>query len=342
MRAASSSTAPPSLRRHNLIRESELQKQRLGFRYAAPMGLWFTLFFIVPLSIIILYSFLKKGLYGGVEWQFSLHAYQQMFNPSFGKVLLRTLWVSIIATGVAILLALPCGYAMARSSRQTLLLILVIIPFWTNSLIRVYAWIAILSSEGFANELLRSLGLIKESLPLIYNQGAVILVLIYMYLPFAILPLFTTIDKFDFSLLEAARDLGASKMTALRKVLLPNIRSGIITALIFTFIPIFGAYAVPLLVGGKDSYMIGNIIVDQVTKTRNWPLASAFSLVLTLISTAGVIWMISSHAREVARSADSLNAAAVMGKKGSKRTKRSSSSDTSADAQSSTLEGGLE
>jgi spermidine/putrescine transport system permease protein len=122
-----------------------------------------------------------------------------------------------------------------------------------------------------------------------------------MYLPYAILPIFTAMDKFDFSLLEAARDLGATKPQSMFKVLLPNIRSGIVTAVIFTFIPIFGAYTVPLLVGGKDSYMIGNVIVDQVTKVRNWPLASAFSLVITVFSTAGVLWMIGTSARESAR-----------------------------------------
>ncbi|MDD3823598.1 MAG: ABC transporter permease [Sphaerochaetaceae bacterium] len=279
----------------------ERRGRRLGITYSAPMGLWLTVFFLVPLGIIILYSFLKKGLYGGVEWEFTLSAYQQMFNPNFMRVLFRTLWVATLATCFTILLALPCGYAMARSRNQVLWLALVIVPFWTNSLIRIYAWIAILSSEGFVNEALKAIGLISESLPLIYNQGAVITVLIYMYIPFAILPLFTTIDKFDFQLLEAARDLGATKAESIVKVLLPNIRSGIITALIFTFIPIFGAYTVPLLVGGKDSYLIGNIIVDQVTKTRNWPLASAFSLVLTVLSTIGVIWMMTSNASEKAR-----------------------------------------
>ena len=274
------------------------REKRLGVSYSFPMGSWLTLFFLAPLLIIILYSFLKKGLYGGVEWEFSLTAYRQMFNPNFLRVLIRTLIVSIIATIITLFLALPCGYAMARSRRQTLLLALIIIPFWTNSLIRIYAWIAILSSQGFLNESLKFLKIIKESLPLMYNQGAVITVLIYMYIPFAILPLFTTIDKFDFQLLEAARDLGASKFTGIVKVLLPNIRSGIITAFIFTFIPIFGAYTVPLLVGGKDSYMIGNIIVDQVTKTRNWPLASAFSLIITLLSTLGVMWMMVSSAKE--------------------------------------------
>lgn len=279
----------------------EKRGRRLGITYSAPMGLWLTFFFLVPLCIIILYSFLKKGLYGGVEWEFTLTAYRQMLNPNFMRVFLRTLWVAALSTIITITLALPCGYAMARSRHQVMWLALVIIPFWTNSLIRIYAWIAILSSEGFINEALKALGIIGESLPLIYNQGAVITVLIYMYIPFAILPLFTTIDKFDFQLLEAARDLGASKPESILKVLIPNIRSGIITAVIFTFIPIFGAYTVPLLVGGKDSYMIGNIIVDQVTKTRNWPLASAFSLVITVVSTIGVIWMMTSTASERAR-----------------------------------------
>ena len=221
-----------------------------------------------------------------------------MFNPSFGKVILRTLWITIVSTALCMLLAIPCGYAMARSKHQTLLLFLIIIPFWTNSLIRIYAWINILSTEGFLNNILLSLKLIKEPLHLIYYHGSVILVLVYMYLPFAILPLFTTIDRFDFSLLDAARDLGATKLGSIVRVMLPNIKSGIATALVFTFIPIFGAYTVPLLVGGKDSTMVGNIIVDQVQKTRNWPLASAFSVILTIISMAGVIWMLQAGSKE--------------------------------------------
>lgn len=265
------------------------------------MGLWFTIFFVVPLGIIVIYSFLKKGLYGGVEWVFSLSAYKQMFNASFGKIIIRTLWISTLATMISMLIALPCGYAMARSKHQTLFLFLIIIPFWTNSLIRIYAWINILSTEGFLNNLLLSLHLIKEPLHLIYNQGSVILVLVYMYVPFAILPLFTTIDKFDFTLLEAARDLGATKLEAIIRVMIPNVKSGFFTAIIFTFIPIFGAYTVPLLVGGKDSTMVGNIIVDQVQKTRNWPLASAFSVILTLISTIGVLIMLKSNAKDKAQ-----------------------------------------
>ncbi|HPX13933.1 MAG TPA: ABC transporter permease, partial [Treponemataceae bacterium] len=278
-----------------------LAGRNYGPAYSYPMGLWFTVFFLLPILIIVVYSFLKKGLHGGVEWDFSLNAYVQMFQSSYAKLFVRTLWVTLLSTIISIVLALPCGYAMARSKYQTLLLFLIIIPFWTNSLIRINAWIAILGNEGFINVTLRNLGLITDGLPLLYTQSAVVLVLVYMYLPYAILPIFTAMDKFDFSLLEAARDLGATKPQSMFKVLLPNIRSGIVTAVIFTFIPIFGAYTVPLLVGGKDSYMIGNVIVDQVTKVRNWPLASAFSLVITVFSTAGVLWMIGTSARESAR-----------------------------------------
>jgi spermidine/putrescine transport system permease protein len=278
-----------------------LSRRNYGAAYSFPMGIWFTLFFLLPIGIIVTYSFMQKGVHGGVEWRPTLDAYVQMFNRSYGKLFVRTLWVTFVATVLSIAIALPCGYAMARSRFQTLLLFLIIIPFWTNSLIRINAWIAILGNEGFINSTLLRFGLIKESLPLLYNQGAVILVLVYMYLPYAILPIFTAMDKFDFSLLEAARDLGATKPQSMFRVLLPNVRAGIVTAIIFTFIPIFGAYTVPLLVGGKDSYMIGNIIVDQVTKVRNWPLASAFSMVITVVSTAGVLWMMGTSAREAAR-----------------------------------------
>lgn len=280
--------------------KAEQGPRNLGPLYTWPMGVWFTIFFATPLAIIIAYSFLKKGLYGGVINEFSLEAYTQMLNPAYGLVLLRTLWISAISTIITIAFALPCGYAMAKSKHQTIFLMLIIVPFWTNSLIRIFAWMSILGNNGILNSLLMSLGLADEHLRLLYNQGAVIVVSVYMYLPYAILPIFTAIDRFDFSLLEASRDLGATKPMAMLKVLLPNVKSGLVTAIIFTFIPIFGAYTVPLLVGGKDSYMIGNIIVDQINKTRNWPLAAAFSMVITVVSTAGVLWMLFAGKKDAA------------------------------------------
>jgi spermidine/putrescine transport system permease protein len=276
-------------------------KRNFGPLYSFPIAGWFTLFFLAPIIIILIYSLLKKGLYGGVEWEFTLDAYRSLTTPSFLAITGRTLVTSVVATTITIMIALPCGYYMARSKHQTLLLLLIIIPFWTNFLIRVFAWMNILGNNGFINEFLLRFNLISEYIPLMYNQKAVTLVLVYMYLPFAILPMFATIDKFDFSLLEAARDLGAGKLTAIIKVLFPNIKSGIFTAVMFTFIPIFGAYAVPQLVGGKDSYMLGNIIADQILRSRNWPLASAISMVLTLITTAGVIMMMILQRREALR-----------------------------------------
>ena len=282
------------------LNNSSKQKKIIstGSFYAWPMGIWFFIFFIAPLVIIFVYSFLTKGVYGGVEPKFTLKAYKDMFNPKYGLIVLRTLKITIISTAITILIALPCAYAMARSKYQTLFLFLVIIPFWTNSLIRIFAWMSILNNDGILNQLLMKLHVIKEYLPFLYNQNAVILVSVYMYIPYAILPIFTAVDRFDFSLIEAARDLGATKTQSMIKILIPGIKSGIISALIFTFIPIFGAYTVPLLVGGKDSYMLGNIIVDQVQKTRNWPLAAAFSLVITIISVVGIVWITKSNEQD--------------------------------------------
>jgi len=289
--------------------------RNLGTLYSSPMAAWFTLFFLAPIVIIIIYSFMKKGLYGGVDNEFSLDAYRYLSDPVFLHITLRTVTTSLIATIITILIALPCGYCMAKSKRQTLLLLLIIIPFWTNFLIRVFAWMTILGNNGFLNDMLLRMGIIRDFIPFLYNQKAVILVLVYMYLPYAILPLYSTIDKFDFSLLEAARDLGANKLTSMVKILLPNIRGGIFTAVLFTFIPIFGAYAVPLLVGGKDSYMLGNIIADQLLKSRNWPRAAAISMVLTVVTTIGVLWMMyvqkkdASKRREVKAQKNAMEAA---------------------------------
>jgi spermidine/putrescine transport system permease protein len=278
-------------------------KRNFGFLYSSPMAAWFSIFFLAPIIIIIIYSFLKKGLYGGVEPVFSLDAYRYLGDAIFLGITLRTIITSVIATIITIILAMPCGYFMAKSKNQNLLLLLIIIPFWTNFLIRVFAWMNILGNNGFLNEFLIRIGLIDDYIHFLYNQKVVVLVLVYMYLPYAILPLFSSIDKFDFSLLEAARDLGATKIISLYKVLLPNIRGGIFTAVLFTFIPIFGAYAVPLLVGGKDSYMLGNIIADQLSKSRNWPRAAAISMVLTVVTTAGVLLMMNVQKRDASRTA---------------------------------------
>jgi spermidine/putrescine transport system permease protein len=257
--------------------------------YAFPVGVWISSFFIIPISIIFLYSFMQKGLYGGVVFKFCLDAYSALSNSTFLSVSFTTFYIALFSTVIMVALAIPAAYFIARSSMKNFYLLLVIIPFWTNFLIRIYAWIAILGNNGFLNNFLISTGLIDNHIQFLYNKYAVILVTVYTYLPFAILPLYSSIEKFDFSLLEAARDLGATKFQSIMKIMLPNIRGGITTAVLFTFIPSFGSYAIPQILGGPDSLMLGNIIARELTVTRNWPLAASISVVLTVITTIGVV-----------------------------------------------------
>ncbi|MCR4733708.1 MAG: ABC transporter permease [Treponema sp.] len=294
----------------------ERKQAATGIAYGWPMGVWFTIFFVVPILIILCYSFMKKDMHGGVQKVFSLDAYKAIFtiDEDTGKFLYlpiigRTLWMTLLSTLVSIAMAIPCGYAIARSKHQTLLLILVIIPFLTNSLIRIFAWQSILGDEGLLNQIcgffervwnaiIQNKDFVFKPHKFMYTKGAVIIVSIYMYLPYAILPIFTAVDRFDFSLIEAARDLGASKAQSMFKILIPGIKSGIVSSLIFTFIPIFGNYTVPQLVGSTKSYMLGNIIMDQIQKARNLPLASAFSVMLTVITMAAILFMLSADKKE--------------------------------------------
>lgn len=286
-----------------------MHKSNPGPFYSYPMGLWFSLFFVVPLAIIVAYSFMKRDMFGGVIHEFTLDAYKQMFSAAYARIFLRTLWMTVVATFISILIALPCGYAIARSRHQTTLLILVIVPFLTNSLIRIFAWMTILGENGALNGICeifakfcffvsRNSDGVFVPHKFMFTKFAVVLVSIYMYLPYAILPIFTSVDRFDFTLLEAARDLGATKAGSILRIMIPGIKSGIISALIFTFIPIFGNYTVPQIIGSTESYMLGNIIMDQIQKARNLPLASAFSVVLTVVSMAAILFMISSDKKE--------------------------------------------
>ncbi|MDD5066795.1 MAG: ABC transporter permease [bacterium] len=267
-------------------------RKNYGKLYTAPVLLWLTVFFVIPGLIIVVFSFLKKGLYGGVVWKFSMEAYRALFQPAFLKVVLVTVYISVVSTFLTLLLSIPVAYFIARSKAKNILLLLIIIPFWTNFLIRIFAWIAILGNNGFLNHFFISIGLFPDYIQLLYNQYAVILVTVYTNLPYAILPLYVNVEKFDFSLLEAARDLGATKSQAIFRIFLPNIKVGIITAIIFTFIPALGSYAIPQLVGGADSYMVGNIIARELTINRNWPLASSMSVILTLVTTVAILFFV--------------------------------------------------
>lgn len=261
-----------------------MRKNKTGFFYSLPLTLWLTIFFLISIFIIVGISFSTRGIYGGVQLPLTLKNYAIIFDPIFLKIFFRTLNISVIVTLVTVALAIPTAYYIARSPYKKELLILVIIPFWTNFLIRIYAWISILGNNGTLNKLLLKIGIISEPLKLLYNSGSVILITVYTSLPFAILPLYSVIEKFDFSLIEAARDLGATNSQAFRKVFLPNIKNGIVTSILFTFIPAMGSYAIPKLVGGTRATMLGNVIAQHLTVTRNWPLASSISTLLILIT----------------------------------------------------------
>ena len=213
-----------------------------GQRYTFPVLVWLTLFFVIPFSIMLVGSFMTKGLYGGFEPGFSLAAYKALFSDTMRKVTFNTLFISIATTIITVFLAVPTAYYIARSRYKEKLLFLVIIPFWTNFLIRIFAWIAVLGNNGLVNTFLVGTGLLNAPVQLLYNRWAIILIMIYTSLPFAILPLYAVIEKFDFSLLEAARDLGATKSQSMFKILLPLIIPGISTAVLFTFIPAFGKH----------------------------------------------------------------------------------------------------
>ncbi len=260
-----------------------------GQRYTVPIMVWLTIFFVLPFSIILVGSFLEKGLYGGFEFSLSLDAYSALFSDTMRKVTVNTLFISVVTTVVTVLAAIPAAYHIARCRYKEKLLFLVIIPFWTNFLIRIFAWIAILGNNGLLNNFLISIGIFDSPVQLLYNRWAIILIMIYTSLPFAILPLYAVIEKFDFSLLEAARDLGASKWQSMYKILMPLIIPGISTAVLFTFIPAFGNFAIPDIVGGNDVRMLGNIINERLKTSRNWPSAAAISMVLTTISVVMVL-----------------------------------------------------
>jgi spermidine/putrescine transport system permease protein len=237
--------------------------QYVGF---TPAALLFGVFFLAPLALIVAYSFWTVINYNVVH-HWTLDNYRYFFStPTYVTTLWDTIWVAAVATFLTLLGAFPLAYWLARYVRPSVrrpLLLLVILPFWTSYLLRVTSWTTILGEKGVLNRFLEAIGIIHQPLSfLLYNRPAVILVLIYLYFPFAALTLYATLERFDWMQLRAAMDLGAPPRAAMTKVLLPQIRPGITTAVIFVFIPVLGEYLTPQLVGGTRGVMIGNLIVN--------------------------------------------------------------------------------
>lgn len=240
---------------------------------------------MLPLLIVLLYSFFTRGPYGNVVYEWTVENYIRLVDPLYLGILRRSLWMAVGSTFISLMLGYPLAYFIVKQKPpwQGPLLLLVIIPFWTNFLVRTYAIIVLFRTEGVVNIFLQSLGLIAEPLPIMYTPFAVTFGLVYGYLPFMVLPLYASIEKFDFSLLEAAQDLGANSLHAFRRVMLPLTMPGIIAGCTLVFIPAIGAFITPDLLGGAKTMMLGNLTEQQFLQARNWPFGSAVSMALMLI-----------------------------------------------------------
>jgi len=253
--------------------------------YLLPARVWMAIFFAAPLGIVCAYSFLTRGDYGGVEQPWTIENYTRLADPLYLTILWRSLWIAGLATALCALLGFPLALFIARSGRyRNLLLQLVLLPFWTSFLVRTYAWLFILRDTGLINTILLRLHLIAAPLQFLYNDGAVLLGLVYNFLPFFVLPMYATLERLDVALLEAAADLGARPFATLRRVVIPISAPGIAAGSVLVFIPCLGAYLTPDLLGGGKSVMLGNLVQNQFTNARDWPFGSAASLLLMLAS----------------------------------------------------------
>ncbi len=239
---------------------------------------------VAPLGIVLAYSLLTRSPYGSISKPWTLDNYSRLADPLYLAIFLRSVWIAAAATILCLLLGFPLALFLSRSGkRKNLYLTLVILPFWTSFLIRTYAWMFLLRDTGLINSILLRLGLIHQPLPLLYNYGAVLLGLVYAYLPFAVLPLYATLERLDPSLLEASADLGARPWQTLLRVTLPLAAPGFLAASVLIFIPCLGAYLTPDLLGGGKTVLIGNLINNQFTTARDWPFGSAASLALMAV-----------------------------------------------------------
>ena len=257
---------------------------RLRAWFLAPSWVVMLMLILAPLSIILAYSLLTRGTYGGISLPWTTESYRRLADPIYLAILWRSFWIAGVSTAFCLVLGFPLALFISRSGkRKDLYLSLVILPFWTSFLVRTYAWMFLLRDTGLINTLLQKTGLIHNPLPLLYNDGAVILGLVYGYLPFMVLPLYAALERMDRNLLEASADLGARPSATLTRVMIPLCAPGIRAGAILVFIPCLGAYLTPDLLGGGKSVMIGNLIQNQFTTARDWPFGSSISLVLMAV-----------------------------------------------------------
>jgi len=263
---------------------------KLRFWFLLPARLWMTVLLVAPLGIVLAYSLLTRGVYGGVERPWTIEAYQRLIDPIYLTILLRSFAMALAATGLCLVFAFPAALFISRATkRKNLYLQLVMLPFWTSFLVRTYAWLFLLRDTGLINTVLQKVGIIHDPLQLLYNDGAVLLGLVYGYLPFMVLPIYATLERLDPALIEAAADLGARPLATLFRVIVPLSQPGIVAGSVLVFIPCLGAYLTPDLLGGGRTVLVGNLVQNQFTNARDWPFGSAVSVLLMLLVTL-LVW----------------------------------------------------
>jgi spermidine/putrescine transport system permease protein len=277
----------PSLTK--LLRENPVAQ---GMALISPTFIYLIIFMILPMILVAILSFLDRGPYGNVVYRFNIDNYTRLIDPLYLRILGYSLGVGVATMIFTIALGYPLAYFIARAParQRSLLLFLILVPFWTNFIIRIYAWIMILRTEGFLNTLLLNLGLIKIPLELLYTPTAVLIGMVYEFLPFMVLPLYTSLEKIENAQLEASADLGARPWQAFLRVTLPLSIPGMIAGSILVFIPAMGMFVVPDLMGGAKTVLVGNLIRNQFLVSRDWPFGAAASMLLMVLTLAFTLY----------------------------------------------------
>jgi spermidine/putrescine transport system permease protein len=272
-----------------LLRENPVAQ---GLALISPTFIYLMLFMILPMVLVAILSFMTRGPYGNVIYKFQLANYTRLFDTLYLRILVYSLVVGLATTAFTIFLGYPLAYFIARAParRRSNLLFLILVPFWTNFIIRIYAWIMILRTEGFLNTMLVNIGLIKVPLDILYTPTAVLIGMVYEFLPVMVLPLYTSLEKIENAQLEAAADLGARPWRAFLRITLPLSVPGMIAGSILVFIPAMGMFVVPDLMGGAKTVLVGNLIRNQFLVSRDWPFGAAASMLLLLLTLAFTLY----------------------------------------------------
>jgi spermidine/putrescine transport system permease protein len=260
-------------------------ESRRGFRIGLPSYVYLVLFFAIPLVLVFVYSFASRSATGlTVLRNWNVDSYERIFTtPLVLEIFARSFLLALTTTAICLLVSYPFAYYIATSSPRirNVLLVLVMIPFWSNFLVRTYAWRVLLGSDGIVSQISQAFG--GEPVRVLFTNSAVLIGLVYGFLPFMVLPLYAAIERLDWDLVEAARDLYANGWTAFRKVTLPLSMPGVVAGSILVFIPSLGAYVTPAILGGARTVLLGDYIVSQFLAARNWPFGSALSFVIMFV-----------------------------------------------------------